>query len=324
MSFLTRFETAIDDGLLALPDGPVSLLRPSPDFDPAVFQRPVQISHTFFPDVAVWRTQGFEVTQSAKEAATAIVFLPRSKALARSLIAEASRVADFIIVDGQKTDGADSLYKACRKLVGDMPCLTKAHGRMFWMNADAAFEDWAAPPPAVGSEGFFTTAGVFSDGAVDKGSALLANALPQKLAGRVADLGAGWGYLSKAVLIRDGVEGVDLVEAEALALDCARLNLPDEPRATFVWDDATAFGTAESYDHIVMNPPFHTGRDASPELGRAFIASAARLLRPKGSLWMVANRHLPYEAALDASFAKVTPLDGTPGFKLFEVSRPRR
>ena len=48
-----------------------------------------------------------------------------------------------------------------------------------------------------------------------------------KGATRVVDLGAGWGWLAAQVLKREGVEAVHLVEADAEALDCARLNLRD-------------------------------------------------------------------------------------------------
>ena len=54
--------------------------------------------------------------------------------------------------------------------------------------------------------GFTTVPGVFSADAPDRGSVLLAAALPAKLPARVADLGAGWGYLSRAILARDGVQ----------------------------------------------------------------------------------------------------------------------
>ena len=47
---------------------------------------------------------------------------------------------------------------------------------------------------------------------------------------RIVDLGAGWGFLARAILARDGVRQLDLVEAEAAALDCARRNVTD-PRA---------------------------------------------------------------------------------------------
>jgi 16S rRNA (guanine1207-N2)-methyltransferase len=75
---------------------------------------------------------------------------------------------------------------------------------------------------------------------------------------------------------------------------------------------------------VVMNPPFHTGREGDPELGRAFITAARRCLRPKGTVYMVANRHLPYETTLEQCFAKVLELPGNGRFKLFQASRPKR
>jgi 16S rRNA (guanine1207-N2)-methyltransferase len=39
---------------------------------------------------------------------------------------------------------------------------------------------------------------------------------------------------------------------------------------------------------------------------------------------MVANRHLPYEEALNANFGKVTDLGGDARFKLFHAARPLR
>ena len=73
-----------------------------------------------------------------------------------------------------------------------------------------------------------------------------------------------------------------------------------------------------------MNPPFHTGRAADPALGIAFIAAAARALTGSGQLWMVANRHLPYEAALRDRFKTVEELGGDAAFKLFHATRPKR
>src|SRR3546814_3736999 len=70
----------------------------------------------------------------------------------------------------------------------------------------------------------------------------------------------------------------------------------------FHWHDVTA-GLAQRFDVIVTNPPFHAqGNAARPDIGRRFIAVAAEALKPGGRLWLVANRHLPYESVLDASF----------------------
>ncbi|WP_375254699.1 class I SAM-dependent methyltransferase [Yoonia sp.] len=319
----SRLSTAIDDGLLTLPAGDIALMRPSASYDVSALSRDdLQIVHGFYPDVAAWQGAGYPVRRVMPDVAVAIVVVPRAKALARAMVADACKTAQLVIVDGQKTDGVDSLFKACRKSLGELPSITKGHGRIFWFAAKDAFAEWTAPPPEKGAHGYFTTAGVFSDGTVDAGSALLAAALPDRLPARMADLGAGWGYLTAPVLARSGVTSLDLIEAEALSLECARLNVSD-PRAAFHWADATQFA-AEPYDGIVMNPPFHAGRASDPSLGRSFIQSAARLLAPHGKLWMVANRHLPYETTLTECFRNVETIGGNGAFKLFHANRPKR
>jgi 16S rRNA (guanine1207-N2)-methyltransferase len=320
----SRLSTAIADGLIILPDGAVTIMRPSASYDVSALPRDaVQIVQGFYPDAVAWQGAGYAVSQDLGRSAVAIVVVPRAKALARAMIAEACAQADFVIVDGQKTDGVDSHFKACRKALGDLPSLTKAHGRIFWFDASDSFADWAAPAPQKGAHGYFTTAGVFSDGAVDAGSALLAEALPAKLPARMADLGAGWGYLATPVLERAGVRSLDLIEAEALSLGCAKLNVNDD-RVSFHWADATRFAPEAAYDGIVMNPPFHTSRASDPSLGRAFIQAAARLLTPNGKLWMVANRHLPYEATMTECFRNVDTIAGNGAFKVFHANKPRR
>ena len=76
-----------------------------------------------------------------------------------------------------------------------------------------------------------------------------------------------------------------------------------------------------------MNPPFHEGRAADPHLGARFIRAAAGLLTGAGRLWMVANRHLPYEAALSELFADVQEIGGDNRFKVITATgagRPKR
>lgn len=325
MSSQSRLSTALADGALVLPEGPIAVMRPNLTYDVGVLPRDrVQIQHTFKPEAAGWDAAGYAVQDGLPDVVgLAIVVVPRAKALAKAMIAAACTVADVVVVDGAKTDGVDSLYKACRKALGDLPSITKAHGRLFWFARTEAFADWAAPPPATGPHGYVTTAGVFSDGAVDKGSELLVGALPDKLPARMADLGAGWGYLSDHVLRRDGVTSLDLIEAESLSLTCARQNVADT-RATFLWEDATTFAPDTLYDGIVMNPPFHVGRTADPSLGRAFITAAAGMLTPQGKLWMVANRHLPYEPTLAEVFRNVDTIAQSNAFKVFHATRPKR
>jgi 16S rRNA (guanine1207-N2)-methyltransferase len=159
---------------------------------------------------------------------------------------------------------------------------------------------------------------VFAWDRVDAASKLLASHLPSDLKGRVADFGAGWGYLALQVLACcPRVAALDLYEADARALALADENLADAHVPVHChWHDV-ANGMDERFDAIVCNPPFHAlGRGERPDIGRAFIASAAQALNPGGSLWLVANRHLPYEDALADGFASVRIVAQQAGFKI--------
>ena len=317
----SRISTAFDEGL-SLPEGDILVLRPPAAMD--LYALPgdrLRIHHTFRPDRDAWASAGLRVVEEPGTAAVALVCVPRSKALARGLIAEAARAAPFVIVDGQRTEGVDAIWREVRARRNDeVEGLTQGHGRLFWFKGGAAFEDWALPGPQQAEGGLWTQPGVFSADGADRGSMMLAEALPASLPKRMADFGAGVGVLSLAALAREGVQSIDLIEAEKLALDCARLNVTD-PRARFVWEDVTS-GARGPYDGIVMNPPFHTGRTPEPRLGVAFLQAAAKALTPQGRLWVVANRHLPYEATLEGLFRQVEEIGGDAGFKLLQAAQP--
>ncbi len=320
----SRLSTALDDGDLVLPDGALTIVRPPIGYDVSGLSgADVRIVHGFKPDCAYWEATGHDVAQEITASAAVLVVVPRSKSLARALIAEAAKHAPFVIIDGQRTDGIDSLFKDIRKLAGAVPSVAKAHGRLFWVASDAVPGDWAADVTPVG-DGYVTRPGVFSESGADKGSMALLAALPAKLPNVLCDLGGGWGYLTGEVLkSHPNITRIDMVEAETLAVDCARLNVTD-PRAQIHWGDALTWQTDVKYGGILCNPPFHTSRTAEPALGQQFIAAAARLLAPNGGLWLVANRHLPYETALQQAFVRVDEIAGNGAFKVFHAQRPKK
>jgi 16S rRNA (guanine1207-N2)-methyltransferase len=249
--------------------------------------------------------------------------LPRAREAARARIAEAARRTDGpLLIDGAKTAGVDGLLREVRARATVGEVLSKAHGKIFAVTG-GAFADWAEGGPRTVGDGFVTRPGVFSADGPDRGSVVLAAALPARLGARVADLGAGWGYLARAILAREGVAELHLIEADHAALACARINVTD-PRARFHWADAVAFAPEAPFDTIVTNPPFHVSRAADPGLGRTFIEAARRMLTPRGDLWLVANRHLPYESTLRAAFRDVAELGDDPAFKMFHASHPLR
>lgn len=321
----SRLSLAVHESGLDLPeDGRIAVFAPRAGYDLSALPKDrCELIQPLWPDHQAFARAGFtcSVLEEGSYAA-ALVCLPRAKAQARDLIARAVACSDLVIVDGQKTDGVESVLKECRKRSDLLGTISKSHGKLFWFSG-GDFNEWRAPETTEIEGGFVTRAGVFSADGIDPASRALAAALPDKLGRNVADLGAGWGYLSSEILKRDHVETLYLVEADRVALDCAERNVTDD-RARFHWADATTWEPRARMDTVVMNPPFHTGRSADPGLGVAFIDAAARMLAPSGQLWMVANRHLPYETSLNAKFAVVEEVAGDNRFKILHASRPAR
>jgi 16S rRNA (guanine1207-N2)-methyltransferase len=325
---VSRLTLALETGLVRLPaEGQILVLGPGQDDDLSDLPHDRIVAvQGFRPDHDALIARGLKVVPVMPEGrfAMALVCLPRARDAARGMIAAAAaQVAEggSIIVDGQKTDGVDSLYREVRDLVPEVSeALAKAHGKIFVVPATGRLAGWTAQTRQIG-DGFATLPGVFSANGPDAGSVLLGAALPQQLKGRGVDLGAGWGYLSRQALARDGVVSLDLVEAEHDALACARANVTDL-RAAFHWADVTTFKLLRPAHWIICNPPFHTGREADPATGVAFLGAAARMLVPDGTLWLVANRHLPYDRPLSLLFREVQDLPGTAAFRLTRASRP--
>ncbi|MFO1417849.1 MAG: class I SAM-dependent methyltransferase [Methylotetracoccus sp.] len=244
-------------------------------------------------------------------------------ALAWSLLREAGE----LVCVAANSLGGESLAK--RLVLAGFPVLaveSKAKCRIIRIRRDAGradpetLADWLALGDyRRNADGLLSCPGSFSHHAVDAGTKLLCDTLPLPLRGRGADFGAGYGALSLHIARGSpDLKGIDLYEAEWKALEAARRNLSDLGGASDIayhWQDITRLKTTRRYDWIAMNPPFHAGREAVPSLGRAFIARAAEALSPGGTLFLVANRHLPYEETLAEHFAEVVPTANRDGFK---------
>ncbi len=271
------------------------------------------------------------------DASLVLVLPPRQREEAHTLLARAVLLAApgaRVVAAVANDEGAKSRERDLQQLAGLDGTLTKFHCRVFWTPPLSGAHDAAlaarwlqADAPRTILDGRFTSRpGVFAWDRIDPASALLAAHLPGDLAGRGADLGAGWGYLTSEVLARaPRVTAIDLYEAEARALALARTNLAaqaERAALAFHWHDVTSGLPGSGYDFIVSNPPFHAhDRGDRPDLGRRFIEVAAQSLRPGGRLLLVANRHLAYEATLSREFASQRVLAEGGGFKVIEATR---
>lgn len=143
---------------------------------------------------------------------------------------------------------------------------------------------------------------------------MLAAAVPSAFAGRLADFGAGAGAAGLAVAARCASASVVLVENAPEMLDCANRTLADlgnasvAERASILSASVTLTGKARneagltdnSFDYVVMNPPFNAPDDrATPDtlkraahvghdgLLESWIRSAAAVVKPRGGLAVI-------------------------------------
>lgn len=327
----SRIFLPFQSGAISRADGPTLFIGAK--FDPALdLLSEVDCVQSLRAECDLLEQNNAKCVQALKSSyRLALVNLTRHRQENRARFAQAwnqLNVDGTLVVSGNKTDGVDAFVKEVGNSVDLHGKLAKSHGKVFWITKTASEPEsiraWSKLLiPQKNSDGYFTTPGVFSSGGIDPGSKLLADTFGPHLKGAGADLGAGWGYLSKQVLdASKAVSGIDLYEADQKALDAAKLNIPNK-RATFFWSDVRTLGTPTRYDFVVSNPPFHETRKSEPSLGLSFIKAASEILKPKGTLHLVANRQLPYESTLSNSFRRVEKVSETGRFKILRASGPR-
>lgn len=301
---------------------------------PDGFEAKLFLVQGFRPDFRLLRASGHAVAPEAEGEGydLALVLAGRHRGLNELRVAEAiERTGEggLIVVAGGKEDGIASLRKRVGELVVLEDHLSKHHGQVFWFRrpgeVDAASTLRAANPSLLVEDRFETVPGMFSFDRVDAGSRFLAEHLPAGIKGQAADFCAGWGFLSAALVERgSNLAGIDLYEADHASLQAAGRTLgrlaPGLPVRLF-WHDLAGEPLGERYDAIVMNPPFHRGRAAEPELGAAIIRAAAKALKPGGRLFMVANRQLPYEPVLGSAFSSHAEVARNDAFKVLAARR---
>jgi 16S rRNA (guanine1207-N2)-methyltransferase len=328
------------EGRLPWPEGGAMFLRARDGWP--LRERPLPglvCEQSFKPEADALLQAGLPVNGSGSPKTYELVLIlpPRQRDEARALMARAVAMAKAggrVIVAQSNDEGARSSESDLAQLTGDVESMSKNKCRVFWtaslarlnVSLISQWQELDAPRPIADGR-FMSRPGIFAWDRIDVASALLAEHLPSSLAGRAADLGAGFGYLSAELLTRcAGIAALDVYEAENRALELARVNLKSFEARTpieYRWHDV-ASGLPDLYDVIVTNPPFHAQRAIDrPDIGRRFIAVAADSLRPGGKLWLVANRHLPYENVLSESFESVRTVVQAHGYKIIAAVRSK-
>ncbi|MCF6322131.1 MAG: class I SAM-dependent methyltransferase [Rhizobiaceae bacterium] len=263
-----------------------------------------------------------------------LVLTGKFKAFNEAMIAKAARLTSeggMVMVAGANNTGIASLRKNIAGIVDVEDSFSKYHSIVFWFRKSSKikFPDNKNKHHIIeaGRQNYSSAPGLFSANKVDPGSIMLAECFDEAISGRVADLGAGWGYLSCELLRSSkNVYAIDLYEADWHAVEACKINLAQFSPGTEVgifWHDVIREPIKQKHDWVITNPPFHQGKNSDVTLGQGFIEHAASILKKDGKLLMVANQHLAYERIIRACFNNFRVLKQVNGFKTIKAEAPK-
>jgi 16S rRNA (guanine1207-N2)-methyltransferase len=166
-----------------------------------------------------------------------------------------------------------------------------------------------------------TGSGVFAQGRLDVGTAVLLRETQPPGAGEILDLGCGYGVIGLAIaraVPGARVTGVDVNERAVLLANenAAALEVADR----FSASTPTAVASAATYDEIWSNPPIRIGKDALHELLLTWLPR----LRPQGRAVMVVGKNLGADSLqrwLGEQGYPTERLASAKGFRVLETRR---
>lgn len=185
-----------------------------------------------------------------------------------------------------------------------------------------------------------TAAGVFSPKALDKGTAVLLESVPDPVGDEFLDLGCGWGPITLALGLRDS----DPPTGSPSDDDAPRVTAVDvnERSLALTRDNAAAHGVrVETYlpeqvpaerrfDVIWSNPPIRVGKEALHQILLQWLPR----LTPDGVAWLVVQKNLGADSLqkwLVSALAQATGdiweaqrSSTSKGFRVLRVSRKFR
>lgn len=159
--------------------------------------------------------------------------------------------------------------------------------------------------------------GVFSQARIDEGSEFLLRNLPCKMSGKILDFACGAGVIGTYIKQTMPNATMTLCDNSAIAIETAQRTLQlNNIQAQVIASNGLAKVEGQ-FQHIISNPPFHTGVKTDYGIADKFIEQSKQHLAKGGELRIVANRFLPYPDILEACFGNVQTIARNNKFSVY-------
>ncbi len=133
-----------------------------------------------------------------------------------------------------------------------------------------------------------TSSGLFSPDGVDKGTAILLDAVPEPEGQRLLDIGCGWGPIALSMALRSPAAEVYAVDVNERCLALTAENARRLGLGNVVAAAPDAVDPDLEFDTIWSNPPIRIGKQ---ELHALLLRWLPRLA-PGGRAWLVVQKNL--------------------------------
>ncbi len=237
------------------------------------------------------------------------------------LAAYALKPGGALYVQGAKDRGILTVAKRMQAISGNVATLAIGKGQRV-IRSRASDTPPAVPAPVANGDTLPDLLPlVFADGELDEGTSLLLDALDIRPTDIALDLGCGAGYIGLHIA-RGARQGyVTMLDVSLAAVAVARLRVTQSglTNIAVMPSDGAQAVLQQHFDLVVTNPPFHRGGIQTTATAERFIREAAQILRPRGRLYLVANRFLKYEPGMRACFQTVEEVGGNTRYKVLRA-----
>ena len=217
-----------------------------------------------------------------------------------------------IIAAGMAKSIHTSTLKLFENVIGPTKTsLAKKKARLIFSNVDESIKAKTSPYPKSyileGTEYTITNhANVFSRESLDIGTRFFLQHIPQSdRYKKIIDLACGNGVVGLIAQEKNPLAELLFLDESFMAVESAKINFQNNmktSRAVFEVNDCLSGIDKNSVDLILNNPPFHQDNAIGDEVAWQMFIQSKDVLREKGELWVVGNRHLAYHLKLNKIF----------------------